>query len=574
MEIEIDESSELLIFYAYIFTHRSDVDHLLQVNNNLKCYYPHKQITSVVPGGMNLLIYLFNMHLLNNSYYILDFDGDAFMDVMFTTKEDEKTGVYVSWGGSDHLNCSHNASSPLITMIGEPLALDFNDDMIIDLFGMNEKEERTFWIFDKSRGTPKAIKMESNLTDTSKLNKLHSHAFLDLNDDFHADLFIRTNNDRAEIWLSEANLPSRFAHSETITFGVGTEHIYGQSIFVDLELDGNLNHLMPVCYNKKCSNSTIWVHSGVHFHNLNINFYQDDNKTLWGFVQPDRHGEFFKRAITLRTGDFNNDGYPDLLCTLEKPGGVIQTFFLENVKNENARPSDKFKRTFVVRWDALQPFGENTIMGSFYDFFQDGILDVVMLQKNGDKYKPLAFRNTLDYDANFVKVIVLTGLTNPRPPAKQTPFGAKRRNYGTNLPGPRIKYYTTTQEGIPQHGGSCQLPQSAYFSLHLPYTIFGLGRTPNFVDFIEIGLATYSRRWPQTIPNSQLFVIPSPINRPKDWKIQLFVTPSKIIIKSVFALLGICLVISLIIIVLHIKERRQDKIEKLQEAQRFHFDAM
>lgn len=118
------------------------------------------------------------------------------------------------------------------------------------------------------------------------------------------------------------------------------------------------------------------------------------------------------------------------------------------------------------------------------------------------------------------------------------------------------------------------MPQSAYFSLHLPYTVFGLGRTPNFVDFIEIGLAKQSRRWPQTIPNSQIFVIPAPLDQPANWKIQLFVTPSKIIIKSVFALLGICFVILLIILGLHIKERREDKLEKLQEAQRFHFDAM
>lgn len=37
---------------------------------------------------------------------------------------------------------------------------------------------------------------------------------------------------------------------------------------------------------------------------------------------------------------------------------------------------------------------------------------------------------------------------------------------------------------------------------------------------------------------------------------------------------GIVVVISFIIIGLHMKERREDKLEKLQEAQRFHFDAM
>lgn len=167
--------------------------------------------------------------------------------------------------------------------------------------------------------------------------------------------------------------------------------------------------------------------------------------------------------------------FVDLLATLERKGGglkMIKTVLLENVKKANTRESDKFKRTFVVRWDALAPF-ENTLMGSFYDFLQDGILDVIMIKKNGDQYKPVAFRNTLDYDANFVKVIVLTGLENSKIKPNDTPFGKKNRSYGTNLPGPNIKYNTTSQEGLAQHGCSTQLPQSAYFSLHLPYQIFG-----------------------------------------------------------------------------------------------------
>lgn len=110
--------------------------------------------------------------------------------------------------------------------------------------------------------------------------------------------------------------------------------------------------------------------------------------------------------------------------------------------------------------------------------------------------------------------------------------------------------------------------------LHLPYTIFGLGRTPNFVDEVVVGLSKHSRKWQQLIPNSQILVIPNPLNEPSLWKAQLFVTPSKIILKSVFALGGVCLVILLIILVLHLKERREDRLEKLQSAHQFHFDAM
>lgn len=89
---------------------------------------------------------------------------------------------------------------------------------------------------------------------------------------------------------------------------------------------------------------------------------------------------------------------------------------------------------------------------------------------------PVAFRNTLDYDANFVKVMVLTGLQNPNTPAKHTPLGRNRRTYGSNLPGPRIAYNTTRPDGALQASTSAQIPQSGYFALQLPYTVLGKHR--------------------------------------------------------------------------------------------------
>lgn len=406
----------------------SEVEPLLR-GGNLRCHFPNMKITSVVPG---------------------DFDGDAFMDVMFTVKmrEDDESnqeiGIFINWGGSDYINCTKNDSDPIIRMIGEPLALDFNDDMIIDLFGMDEKNPRVIWAFKEDRTAPAYITLRRSEppTEIPKLRIPHSHAVVDLNNDFLPDLYVTTERD-IEIWYAWPNNKNRYEFNRTIQFKPdGSSNLYGQSLFLDLELDGNLNQLMPVCQDTECRNCTIWVHSLEHQHDLNINFFQDDNKTQWGFMPPHvkeasyllfskDHHEFFRRSITLRGGDFNNDGYPDLLVTLQKTDGSggIQTFLMENIKNPNARETDRFKRTFVVRWNALAPFGDS-VMGSFYDFYQDGILDVILLQRNGEQFKPLAFRNTLDYDANFVKVIVMTGLTNKHPRAKGAPFGSKRRNDG------------------------------------------------------------------------------------------------------------------------------------------------
>lgn len=109
----------------------SDVEPLLKPSGSLKCKFDNLVITSVVPG---------------------DFDGDAFMDLLITTKTSKTNvlGIYINWGGSYYLNCT-DEKQPLIKMIGEPVALDYNQDMIIDLFGQAEDESRTFWVFNSER---------------------------------------------------------------------------------------------------------------------------------------------------------------------------------------------------------------------------------------------------------------------------------------------------------------------------------------------------------------------------------------------------------------------------------------
>jgi len=60
-------------------------------------------------------------------------------------------------------------------------------------------------------------------------------------------------------------------------------------------------------------------------------------------------------------------------------------------------------------------------------------------------------------------------------------------------------------------------------SLQLPYTVFGLGATPNFVEELRIGFLTLisnfeihaiGKKWQQIIPNSQLVINPNPRTHP------------------------------------------------------------
>ncbi|EDV97351.1 T-cell immunomodulatory protein [Drosophila grimshawi] len=542
-----DDRKMLQILFGF------DTEPLLRPGPN--CYFGSRRIVSVIPG---------------------DFDGDALMDVLVNVEKSNGIyDVYINWGNTTTLSC---AKEPVIQTKGEAMALDFNRDMIIDLYGLNETNDtRCFWIFNNKREPPQAVHQAMPTGgNTQTLTIPNANAYLDLNGDYLADLFLQTKTGY-EIWYG-VNEPDgeNFSYQHTITYElVGSNgYVVGQAIFMDFELRGVQNIVVPFCVQENCKNSTILVHDGNMFYDVHVNF-KDPQGVTWAFVPPNPNDVYLK-TITARMGDFNLDGYPDLLVTLQplsvsKP--IMQTFLLENVACKTC--SKKFKRTFEVRWNALWPMGNNTVAGAFYDFYQDGVLDVILMEKQANgNYRPLAFRNTLDYDANFVKVIVLTGLVNPQNPTSRTTLGRKKRTYGSNLPGPIITYITTTQDGDQQIGSSVQLPQSSYFALQLPYTCFGLGRTPNFVDQLVVGLYGKFHNWTQLIPNSQIIVVPKPLDDSQHWKALLFVTPSKLILMSVVALGGTCLVIVLIILVLYIKEKREDRQERLQESHRFHFDAM
>lgn len=423
-----------------------------------KCRFTEK-ITSVVPG---------------------DFDGDVFMDVLVTTfnTETSLTTAHVIWGNDQRLNCS---SELVIKMTGQPLAIDYNQDMIIDLFGMDVNQTRTFWIFAKDRQPMTVERMEkpANLNEWLPIRNPHANAFLDLNDDFFADLIV-TTKDHFEVWHGTEQ-GFEFSHKIPVD---PKFQLVGQSLFLDVELKGKLNLIVPVCTDQACTKTKIMIWTGL------AEGWQDLKAETpgWNFAVDSSH--LYTNAITLHGGDFNMDGYPDLLATLKSTEtGEFRSFLLENSKADD---TSKFNRTFQLAMNALSPFKNESVLAVFYDFYQDGVLDVILVRhdKNTKKYTTAALKNSRDYDENFVKVMVLSGRSYNECPLSPGRFGNKRKSScGANLPGPSIAYKTITQDGSPRNAIAVQLPQSAHFSLNLPFTTFGLGRTPNFIDFVLIGVS-------------------------------------------------------------------------------------
>ncbi|XP_055504359.1 T-cell immunomodulatory protein [Leucoraja erinacea] len=511
-------------------------------------------ITSVVPG---------------------DYDGDSQMDVLLTLNSTRNMTGVVFWGNNQTLD-------PKVftilsqSFLDEPLVLDFNGDMIPDIFGTVRGNLR-----------PQICSMigrnQTWFTALDSVNKMyvpHSHAFIDLNKDFTADLFLTTmdaNEIRFEIW---ENKDGNFSKSldPYVTKKPPNAKKIGQSTFADFDGDGQQDHLLPVCMDDSCHESAIYrtVPGSDKWIPILSNLKNGD--TIWGFTSREPTDLLpYPFPISIHIGDYNMDGFPDALAILKNTSGSNkQAFLLENVPCSDAS-CQSVGRMFRVLWDLTDLNRiKNAVVATFFDIYEDGILDVLVLNENkaNSELTIHALRNNFDADAYFVKVIVLSGLCSSDCPRKVTPFGV-------NQPGPYIMYTTADANGYLKNASAGQLSQSAHFALQLPYVVLGLGRSANFLDHLFVGIpraigtkAVRKQEWTAIIPNSQLIVIPYPHNSPKSWSAKLYLTPSNIVLLTAIALIGVCVFILAIIGILHWQEKKADDREKRQEAHRFHFDAM
>nr|CAG4650038.1 EOG090X03KG [Sida crystallina] len=518
----------------------------------LTCSFEKRQIVALVPG---------------------DFDGDASMDILILTKyfiSDPTFNVYIAWGSLNRLECPDD-KNPVLTITGHPLVLDYNGDFISDLFGYNSDNKRTFWIFGSNRSaSPTEIHMESS---DKALRIPHSHGFVDLDGDMNTDLLL-TGQTSYELWSYNYNMT--FELTKIIELPVKDAAVIGQSVFIDVNFDGVLDHLVPVCVDSKCLKSSFYIYTNDKWLQLECDLQQVNHpEKQWTFHPPASDGTvpFYQDTVTVRAGDFNLDGYPDLLVTLVNTNSPKHNPELRAVLLENNPCSDcTFGRRLDPNWNVLSEWNTSVSMAAFYDVQENGVLDVLLAHQVGGELRLAAYKNALDYDANFIKVLVLTGRCYSNCTHGQIP-------YGTNLPGPVVAYQTTKANGDLQLARSAQLSQSAYQSLQLPYSLFGLGHTPNFVEVLRVGIlhpdpTRRSREWTQIIPNSQMIIIPNLSAQPRKWLNKLFVTPSRAIVLSAAALGGFGFFLALVVAGLHCRERQDDKREKLSQAYRFHFDAM
>ncbi|CAJ0582260.1 unnamed protein product, partial [Mesorhabditis spiculigera] len=533
-----------------------------------------------------------------------DFDGDSILDLLVSRKTAagyEIVALYLlHWEVGrrykyEKLNlCSFGTTK----FQEEPNFFDFNGDGLADIIGIDDKQSVYCQLgYERPISNPTACTEDGSKACTHNFidwkPKTQAEGipwmFVDLDSDLSAEIIIpvRQAEERLglEVWRRATKVPgkenSAWVLSPKFIPDIPSDHNYfGAPLIADFDGDSRIEIVVPVCKDERCDKVTALLFSEA----LCTEASSDCRTSSWESMSIDLFDVKIIRSpesyVLFRVGDFDLDGFPDLVGTFTT-GNETMPKILNN--EECADCGLNLTRKFSLKKNApsfILPkevsLGKS-LLSSFFDLKEDGNLDILVEYEFGDQ-KKFSFIPSKDKgDTTFLKVQTYTNVCGPvpcRPDAKGNEVGS-----GISWPGACVRFeMTDSWTNGKKEGVSCQLSTSTHRSLGSPYTLFGLGRSPNFVDKIVVGAPRQVGRgqsgtFTQLVPNSRIFVIP-PKEPDGTWAHRLFVTPSQLIIQSLIVLASVCLLLLLVAIFLHIRERKEDKVERQAQSHRFHFDAM
>lgn len=502
-----------------------------------------------------------------------DFDGDGKLDAFVLS--DSKFGYYgyIFWGGANGPTETHLSLEEIFQVL--PLIMDFNGDHLLDILATT-KNILTVWICDNENRTfTKTNFPTQEVTGDHKDNTITALDYIDINSDCLADILItRHVSGEAPVvstWLKDSK-SMNFTESHSFNLSIlSSQDVYGPPGFRDMNGDGQIDMVIMSCNDTTCLQPQ--VHVLIQRHNSKINVLQCKTSSIdewtleWATVSTFNLSRSMNplHVISYRPvlGDLDLDGYPDLIL-------ITTNSSTPSSQSAVIMMNTRTRRFREVNVDVLSSVN-GVVSALFIDFWEDGILDVLLTKIDNDTSRFVALRQTFSKDHMFLKALVLSG------------FCCKggHQPFGSILPGAVVSYETQDRNGNAVKGmGSCSVGSSYLHNPTLPYVVLGLGGTSNFISKLTIGLShdykgkQWYRQWELLVPNSQVILIPKPPHKPPKWTLQLYLTPSDLIYSVSGVLLGICVGILIIIMLLHAREKYQDSKERKQAKQRFHFNVM
>ncbi|KAH7914077.1 hypothetical protein BJ138DRAFT_1144581 [Hygrophoropsis aurantiaca] len=455
--------------------------------------------------------------------------------------------------------------------LAEPITVDINGDMRIDLLGTPSllnfaPSTLQVWknAWNSTEPSPPLFELENppfNGVQCTLANP-HSNAVIDLNGDCLADVFLVCDDGSGgktfQIWVN--NKDAGFSLAQQGALPSGTQAIS----FADIDRDGTIDMVFPTCssvsstgigsncviniaYNKQlplCASAT--EHSidkngrrtcrspeELCTADPNFRFDLGTSTKNKAFVQVPLSSILgspsssllvqdttFSPPIPLpiKLGDANLDGFPDLLFITDT-NGMRTPKLVFSVPCGKGVPGCGKNGEGKRGWSILTKSAESLENvkdargAAFLDMAEDGTLDIVVQRTGTQGQGTISFiQNNIYYDAFFLKAIVLNGACNNG--WCQSSNGSSYLPFGVSYSGATYKYTvldTSAKRSAAQVG---QLPQTSYHSLLTPYSFFGLGRTNNYIENLFVGSTKHTDQhfinMEGVIPNSRVVIHPPP----------------------------------------------------------------
>uniref|UniRef100_A0A8C9GVU4 T-cell immunomodulatory protein TIP C2 domain-containing protein n=1 Tax=Piliocolobus tephrosceles TaxID=591936 RepID=A0A8C9GVU4_9PRIM len=201
----------------------------------------------------------------------------------------------------------------------------------------------------------------------------------------------------------------------------------------------------------------------------------------------------------LSVGDVDNDGYLDLLIILKSGKGDKYVRIYKNERRSYNTEKNVEIREFFNYYDFIT-FNNAVVTdiynAAFFDVYENGILDIIIFGKyqNVDKttkYNAVSFIRNNETDSLFLKTTALNGICVRDCYKDKNKMNTK--TFGNNAHGPTFKITVVDINGFKTSKIGTQKSQSAHLPLQLPYVIFGLSRTSNYVEEFYAGMPTHKK---------------------------------------------------------------------------------
>ncbi|OCF36855.1 hypothetical protein I316_01452 [Kwoniella heveanensis BCC8398] len=525
-----------------------------------------------------------------------DYNHDGHLDllVMYAREDDgswwggkvERLGMEVYLGGGTDGGFQSGSWKLDTSVPAQPIIYDADASLRPSLLGLAPTEENAegalrSWTNNGTVPRDSGFPPVSSSSQACTLANPHSSAFVDIDGDCLPDLVLhcaepKTTHHSIQIWLNRGQ--NGYVLSRSYDLPAGS----GPLSFADMNRDGSIDIVFPTCnshskssglgkqcsiniaYNKQvpvCSTEGSqatkegklkcrgWAELCLVDETFEFSFDESDSDfssiQLTALLPSELETEDVSLLLhvphnkhiplPLRAGDFNVDGFPDLLLVVHnatavppsggvfgnerRPGNQLKVLVNspcsgKGVVGCDKGSSGKGKRGFKVGkgqgWDAMEELWDAE-GASWMDIDDDGSLDILVHRSGAQSRESMTFiQNNFYHDAFFLKAQVLNGVCDGK--CEPIDGGKAYSPMGVSYSGATYKFTVLDPLGRRVAQQVSQLPQTGYHSLHTPYAFFGLGRTNNYVEKLFIGTSlpppNHHTYLESLIPNSQIIINP------------------------------------------------------------------